>query len=224
MRIRIMPLLLIGLLCTLFPAYLVPAEAVEAAPEASSTPMWLTALLGLIGTAITAYLAPWLTKYLKAKEASAKAEAGHADMSRKAILMQRLEEFLYNSAAHLAAKELPRIAALVSSGDITDGDAVKAELKSIGARLKDMAKTKFAAEGIDIVEEFGDDVIDDLIDRMAARVNFPGKDTVATLLKGGVADKLVDKGLSWVKRYLAKADGDPEAEGTSAVEKSDKLQ
>jgi hypothetical protein len=58
-----------------------------------------------------------------------------------------------------------------------------------------------------LVETFGAQAIDDLIERAANAVSpFPGRDTAVALLKNGVADMLIDKGVDWMREKVKHED------------------
>lgn len=166
---RITPYLAAIPLLTL-PAFLGAEEAVAPIVPADA-PWWVQ----LVVPILTAVVVPFLVAYLRKKNQEAAAEAEKTQLdSTKSLLEQknllidkRVIPFLWNSAEHLAATQLP-----VLLKDATDGDGKfdwKAHLNSIKDELLDLAKDKFAQEGIDLIQVLGAKYLGQLVDRAIAK-------------------------------------------------------
>jgi hypothetical protein len=193
--------------------YNVMLLAAEAGGQAGGALDSFGGLGGIITAVVAAVMGAFLLPLLKNKSAAAKAEAerimADADATKlekgKALLLQ-LKAFLLEQAGRIAEKEFPKLAGRIAAGEFKDGgvDKVKAILRGWGKDLRIRAIEYFEKQGIDIVAEVGDDVLDDLIDMAANKVSpFPGRETARILLKERVSDTLVDKGVDWMReRYL----------------------
>ena len=171
-----------------------------------TSPQWLEIVLTGLAALVTAFLVP----FLKRKGAAAKAEreaheanAAESTISARGKLVSRLQEFLYGSAAAIAEKRFPALAANILKKRMTKVE-VKLELRKWGQVLKENSYVYFGHQGIDLAKAVGDEFVDKLIERVANKVSpFPGRETAKELLKSNVSDWLIDKGVDWVKaKYL----------------------
>jgi hypothetical protein len=167
---------------------LVCADAVIADPSAMT--WWQQALLGLFGlvsTLATAMLVP----YLKAKAAASNAQADDSAMSTRQKLVERLKGYVWGQAAAVVERDFPFIAKKIIAGELRTAEQVKGVLKTLGVELKNDAIVYFKTQGIDLLEEFGEKFLDDLIRRAADAVSpFPGKETAVALLSDGAKNLL----------------------------------
>lgn len=168
---------------------------------------WKSIILSIVGLVITSLLLPLMKSWINASKAKAdalNAEADHADMDRGRLLLDRVKAYLWGTAAAIMEEQAPDIARDIIAGELSTADAIKSRLYSMGQLLKSQAIEYFRGQGIDLIEELGHQGIDNLIRRAADAVSpFPGKETAVELLKNGVANKLLDYGVDWVKQqYL----------------------
>lgn len=188
------------------PLTLTAAEAVADANPARGD--WLEMVAMVLGTLITLFVLP----YLKNKSAQAAAEATTAKFdASKSLLEQknylidgRLMPFLWNTAAYLTEVRLPqwmgRIANRQFEGIWTD----------LVDELKDLAKTKFAAEGINIVEVIGDAALTSLIKRAVLdKLPIPnGIKDPAGFMIDKVVPLLTSKGVEWIRNKIDDGEDD----------------
>lgn len=181
----------------------------ETVLQIPGAPMWLNALLTVVGMLVAYFGVPWLRNGAAASKANATkltAETGLTLMQQRKLLVERIKEFTLGTAAAIAEKRFPALARRIIMGEFKDdtGAKVKAELLSWGAELRNTTKAYFLDEGIDLVEHIGDEYLDMLIERAANAVSpFPGKETAVELLKNNVSNMLVSHGVDWMKRYYA---------------------
>jgi hypothetical protein len=167
-------------------------------PDAATMPLWLQILIGVIGLVLSRYLIPWLKAHAAAATVSANADA----IDARGRLAERLKAYLWGQAAAIAEKQFPQLAADIAAGKFKDPASIKAELRSWGEELKAAAVTYFRNQGIDLVATYGEQALDDLIERAAnAASPFPGKDTAVALLEKDVAPLLIAKGVEWMKSW-----------------------
>ncbi len=200
--------------------FLIAQAAADAAGTGAteSVPMWLQVIMGLLGLVITRYAVPLLAK--KNEEAAAaikKAEAdtANAQQSTRSILMGRVKSFLLGEAQRVLERDVLGLVQEIKDGKIPKSkEAIKHKLYGLGKNMKSDAIEYFGTQGVDLVGAVGDKFLDKLVDRAADAVSpFPGKETAVELLKDKVTDKLLEKGMSWVKdRYLEHGDLPEEGE------------
>ena len=171
-----------------------------------ATPQWLEIVLAGLGALVTMFLVPFLKRKglaAKAERGAHEAAAANSTINARGLLVSRLQEFLYGSAAAIAEKRFPQLAEAIKTKGLNK-DAIKKELRLWGGDLKQDALVYFDNQGIDLVKSVGGEWVDKLIERAANKVSpFPGRDTAKELLKSGVSDWLIDKGVDWVKmKYL----------------------
>ena len=166
------------------------------APDASTLTWWQQILLALFGLAST-YATAMLVPYLKAKAAASLAQADDSAMSTRQKLVERLKGYIWGQAAAIVERDFPFIAKKIISGELKNAEQVKAVLKTLGAELKADAIAYFRTQGVDLLEEFGEKFLEDLIRRAADAVSpFPGKETAVALLSDG-AKRLLDYGVHY---------------------------
>jgi hypothetical protein len=174
----------------LFSVPLACADAVAAVPDAPSLTWWqqiLIGLFGLVSTLATAMLVP----YLRAKAAASNALADDASMSTRQKLVERLKGYIWGQAAAFVERDFPVIAKKIVAGELRTADQIKGVLKTLGVELKNDAIAYFKTQGVDLLEEFGEKFLDDLIRRAADAVSpFPGKETAVALLSDGAKNLL----------------------------------
>ena len=178
-----------------------------------ATPQWLEIVLAGLGALLTYFLVPFLRRKglaAKAEGAAHEAAAANSTISARGLLVSRLQEFLYGSAAAIAEKRFPQLAETIKAKGLNKNE-IKKQLRLWGGDLKQDAQVYFDNQGIDLVKAVGDDALDSLIERAANKVSpFPGRDTAKELLKSHISDWLVNKGVDWVKmRYLRNEDEAP---------------
>jgi hypothetical protein len=199
-RLILCPLLLLAL-------FFLPLSAEEvtiAAPPGA--PWWGQLIVSLL----TLVVVPYLVRFLRAKteEARKSAELAIVDTNKSLIeqrgaIAERLKAYLWGSAAAIAEREFPRLAAAIVEGRLRTADDIKAQLREWGRELRTQAIVYFRTQGLDLVETFGPHAIDDLVERAANAVSpFPGKETAVALLKDGAADLLLQKGVEWMREKV----------------------
>ena len=196
------------------------AEAVPAGAE--TFPMWAQIFLATVSTLITALLLPFLKH--KAEAAAAEAEKHKIDSSKslieqRSILTIQVKSFLLDSAFVYVEKEFPKIIERIKDGDLTTKEQVKLALRALGAQLKQECVDYFEKEGIDLVATLGDAFLDRTIQRIADKVSpFAGKDSAVELLKSGVTNLLLKKGVDWLRnKYLDPREHRPVEETEAAA-------
>jgi hypothetical protein len=149
---------------------------------------------------VVGVLVPTAMEYFKAKRDEAKANAENAGMDKRRQLVERVKLFLYGTAANIAEKKIPDIAANVVAGKLKSVVEVKTCLRALGEQLREDAKAHFGQQGIDLAKEVTDAALDNWIERAANQVSpFPGLETAKVLAKKQVADLLVRRGTVWMK-------------------------
>lgn len=195
----------------ILPAFLLllflPLSAEEVALTAPpNAPWWAQLIVSLL----TLVVLPYLVRYLRAKteEARKSAELSIVDTNKSLIeqrgaIAERLKAYLWGTAAAIAEREFPRLATAILAGRLRTADDIKGQLRTWGRELRVQAIDYFRAQGIDLIETFGAQAIDDLIERAANAVSpFPGKETAVALLKDGVADLVLQKGVEWMREKV----------------------
>lgn len=186
------------------------AEAVTPAmpPIPPDAPWWVQ----LVWPILFVVVMPFVVGYLRKKKAAAIAEAEKIELDSSKSLMEqknllidkRVIPYLWATAEHLAAKNLPVVLA-----DALDGDG-KFDWKKHAGGLKDelltSLKEKFKAEGIDIVKVLGEKYLGELLDR-AIQKAIPWLPQASQNIVGSIAEgkgkflagMIVDKGLDIAK-------------------------
>lgn len=192
------PLLLLSLLMAL-PVSLVAAEAVPVLAVPDGAPWWA----GLVVMAVSTIVLPFVTNYLKKAADAKKAQLDSAVLDRKQRIFLSLQSYALERSASYAERDLVTLAQMIVTKEITQKEKVKEYLKGLGRRLKSdlilYAKDNFT---VDLLAEFGDKYVDELIEWAANKVSpFPGRETAVALLQGG-ADTLLKYGLGKASDYL----------------------
>ena len=121
-------------------------------------------------------------------------------------LASQVEEFLHMRAADIAERRFPVLCQKVLADGLGKNDVqtVKDELRSWGKELKEEALSFFKVLGLDLLDEFGDKYLDQLIEHVANRVSpFPGKDTAVELLTSKGPNWIINRGVQVVRhKYL----------------------
>lgn len=183
-----------------------PPETIPALPPGS--PWWAQ----LVVTILCVFVMPYLLKFLRAKTEESKkgAELAVIDANKSLIeqrgaIAERLKSYLWGTAAAIAEREFPKLCAAIIAGKFKDPQDIKAQLRSWGFDLRFQAIEYFNTQGVDLLQTFGEQAIDDLIERAANAVSpFPGKDTAIALLRDGAAPLLVERGVEWMRNATAK--------------------
>lgn len=183
-----------------------PPETMPALPPDS--PWWAQ----LVVTVLCVFVMPYLLKFLRAKTEESKkgAELAVIDANRSLIeqrgaIAERLKSYLWGTAAAIAEREFPKLCAAIIAGKLTDPRDIKAQLRMWGDELRIQAVEYFRTQGIDLLQTFGAQAIDDLIERAANAVSpFPGRDTALALLRDNAAPLLVERGVEWMRNATAK--------------------
>lgn len=183
-----------------------PPETMPALPPDS--PWWAQ----LVVTVLCVFVMPYLLKFLRAKTEESKkgAELAVIDANRSLIeqrgaIAERLKSYLWGTAAAIAEREFPKLCAAIIAGKLTDPRDIKAQLRMWGDELRIQAVEYFRTQGIDLLQTFGAQAVDDLIERAANAVSpFPGKDTAFALLRDGAAPLLVERGVEWMRNATAR--------------------
>lgn len=174
--------------------------------DVTQVSQWVQVVVAALGALVTYFLVPFLRQKAgaaKAERDKLEAQTVGTNITSRGILVKRLQEFLYGSAAAIAEKRFPLLAEMVLTKSLSK-DEIKKELRMWGGTLKQEAQVYFDNQGIDLVKAVGDDALDNLIERAANKVSpFPGRDTAKELLKSKVSNFIINKGVEWVKsRYL----------------------
>lgn len=183
-----------------------PPDTIPSLPPGS--PWWAQ----LVMTLLCMFVMPFLLKFLRAKTEESKkgAELAVIDANKSLIeqrgaIAERLKSYLWGTAAAIAEREFPKLCAAIIAGKLSDPHDIKAQLRSWGVELRLQAIEYFRTQGIDLLQTFGAQAIDDLIERAANAVSpFPGKDTALALLRDGAAPLLVERGVEWMRNATAK--------------------
>lgn len=175
--------------------------------DAAQVDQWVKIVIAALGALVSYFLVPFLKRRAEAAEAARKmmeAQEVGENIKSRGILVKRLQEFLYGSAAAIAEKKFPLLAETIQTKGL-DKSAIKKELRSWGGDLKQDAQVYFDKQGLDITAAIGDEFLDKLIERAANAVSpFPGRDTAKALLQEKVTDMVIDKGVEFVrKKFLS---------------------
>jgi hypothetical protein len=153
-------------------------------------------------TLVTVYFLPALKKWIVQQAEHARSAAAYNNVSRNGMLAERLKTFLYGSAAMIAERNFPDLAKKIQGGDLKNPQVIKQELYTWGSELKEQAVAYFNQQDIDLLEEFGEQQIEHLIERAANAVSpFPGKDTAEALLQGG-AQQILEQGIAVLRQQI----------------------
>ena len=195
------------------PALLIAEELPAVVPPADA-PQWVVWLVSVLGTLITAVLVPYLNQKASAARAEAakvKIDTAGSLIEQKAKLYELVKAQAWTLAANFAERRIPQIAAKVLAGQLKTADAIKVELRALGADLRVQVVTWFAEQqGINIVAALGDQALDSLIEWVANKVSpFPGAETAKVLLKDKVSNMLVERGVEYVRARWLKVSDDP---------------
>ena len=121
-------------------------------------------------------------------------------------LASQVEAFLHMRASDIAERRFPVLCQQVLADGLGKNDVqtVKDELRSWGKELKEEALSFFKVLGLDLLDEFGDKYLDQLIEHVANRVSpFPGKDTAVELLTSKGPNWIINRGVQVVRqKYL----------------------
>lgn len=171
-----------------------------------NSPAWIEILVAALSTLVVTFLVPFLrrkSQAAKAERDAHEASAANSTISARGLLVSRLQEFLYGSAAAIAEKRFPILASKIAEKNMSKKE-VKLELRKWGQMLKEDAYIYFGHQGIDLAKTVGGEWVNRMIERAANKVSpFPGRDTAKELLKNHVAEWLIENGVDWVKmRYL----------------------
>lgn len=171
-----------------------------------SLPAWIEILVAALSTLVVTFLVPFLRRKglaAKAERDAHEASAANSTISARGLLVSRLQEFLYGSAAAIAEKRFPILASKIVEKNMSKKE-VKLELRKWGSMLKEDAYIYFGHQGIDLAKTVGGEWVGKMIERAANKVSpFPGRETAKELLKSKVSGWLIDKGVDWVKmKYL----------------------
>ena len=199
--------IVLSLVLVLWPTIAIADDAVS--KDAKS--VFMEAVFSLLATLIVVFLIPYLRSKAKhaAEEARvAKIEAEENHVARKAFIVARLREFMLDAAASIAEREFPLIADRIKHGQLASVEKVKSELHKLGVKLRDAAIEHFRTQGINLIEEIGDETLDWMIQSVANKVSpFPGRDTARTFLIEGVSDWIIDHGVAWVREHYEMENG-----------------
>lgn len=166
----------------------------------TDAPLWAQ----IVYAVATCLVASFLLPYLRRLAEKARAEAEAAAQNSREKLIARLKEVAVDGAYVIAEERFPKIAAwiLTNKGSKPSVEDVKSELKSWGNELKDRLVVYFRNEGIDIVKEVGDAMLDDVVRWAADKTSpFPGKETAVSLLIDDWTNRLVKYGTDWVRDH-----------------------
>jgi hypothetical protein len=190
------------------PSTIMAAESAEVAEPSQ----WLSIVMAILTTVVIPFLVKFLNK--KAEETKVKAEnaklEGNSILAdaRNKFLDKRLIPFLYETASHTAAVNLPVI--VKDSMDGGDFDW-KNHLSKLKDEILDLTKAKFATEGIDIVANVGEEYLDNLLDRALAKaIPFLPEVTHSVAkesgdkITDGISQAIVKGGLEYAKQMFVK--------------------
>lgn len=176
---------------------------------ATGAPWWIQAVYAAVAALVAVFLVP----YLKRKADAAKAEASKADLDTKEAFLGSVKAMLLDEAGNIAEQRFPILAEIVKNKKLAASD-VKDELRMWGKDLRERARDFFAHQGVDLIAKIGDNRLDSLIRSAADRVSpFPGKDTAVTLLTERWSNKIVERGIDWVRDRFLEDDDEDEDEG-----------
>jgi hypothetical protein len=170
-------------------------------PDAmTDAPIWAQMVYAVVTVLVASFLLPFLRRLAE----KARAEAEQAAQNSREKLVARLKEVALDGAYVIAEERFPKIAAwiLKNKGSKPSVDDVKNELKSWGSELKDRLVVYFRNEGIDIVKEVGDAMLDNVVRWAADKTSpFPGKETAVSLLIDDWTNRLMKFGTDWVRDH-----------------------
>jgi len=173
---------------------------------AQGEPLWAQIVYVVLTAIVTSFVLP----YLKRLNEKARADAEVSNQSVREKLLSRVKSIALDQAYIIAQEKFPKIAKwIVTNKDGKPGmNTIKDELRSWGSDLKKHIVEYFKNEGVDIVGEVGDDLLDQVVRWAADKVSpFPGKETAVTLLQDDWTNRLMDFGVDWVRdKWLSQPD------------------
>lgn len=137
---------------------------VETAPSGGGS-TWENILQTII-VVVVIPLAAYGVKWLQAKTAKEQTEADKLRHEGKEFLREQVLATLYRIVSNIAEKELAELQA-----SAVDGKIDKAELKKLGELAKKTAIEEFRTQGIDLISEFGGDMLDSAIRYIVDRLD-----------------------------------------------------
>ena len=163
--------------------------AEEAASDGDNTKIWV----GIATTAAIA-LVTWLASLFR-KKVNSDSEKAEIDKEkslweqRNHLIDTRLTPFLISTAEHWL---ITNIAPILQ--DATDGDGFSWSDHWTRLRnyVKGRALKKFAKENVDLIERFGEEELDDLLDRVLLKLIGKLPESVQAFLPQEIVDKLTD--------------------------------
>jgi len=169
------------------------AEAVEST-TADEGSLWLK-VLGTVITAVFAILSGFLAKRFNADVEQRKIDATKSLMEQKNFIIDnRIIPFAISTIEHWQITQLPKIVA-----DLSDGGDFKWKdhFENLKSYVKKRIIKKFAKENIDILEELGEEELDNLIDRLIMKLITYLPPSVKQFLPKQIVDKLTDFGTAF---------------------------
>ncbi len=183
-----------------------PAVNVTPIIDPAAQPWYVQVILLVLSTIITMFLIPYLKQHANAAKEEAQLhqiDKTKSLLDQRQALLDMLNAYLLDRAASIAEDKWPDLARRIAAGQITNKDQIGAELMSWGVGLRQEAIDFFKLQGWDIVQAFGVEAIDKMIELAANKTSpFPGKETAVAILEQNVAPLLVDKGVHWMQNYV----------------------
>ena len=165
----------------------------------------LEALLGLAVVVITYKIIPAIRAWAE----KSSADAQKAAVETNGRLSEQLFAFMLEKAIVNVERKFPEMAKRVLDGSL-NYEGIKSELYRMGQTLRADAIARFEKLGVDVLDKFGSDNLDDMVHRAALMASpFDGK-TTDSLLNADVAKVLVEKGIAGFRTPpAAEAKGTP---------------
>ncbi len=140
--------------------------------------------LNVAATIFVAVIGPYLVQYLRRRQKLSETEMLKTHLEAKHMLAERVKNFVFGTAANIAERGIPKLAELVKTGKIKDSYTVKTVLHQWGKDLGKNTVDFFNEQGFDLVEEFGEKWVQNIIERAANEVNpYPGQPTSEALFR-----------------------------------------
>lgn len=170
------------------------APVLSTVPEASSIQQIIVTVVGLL---LTTLVVPWLNNLRKKASAESKSE----NLTKFEKLKNLAYDFAFTKAITIVEQDFPVIIERAQREKLSK-EVIKQILYGLGKDLKSDLVVFFKAQGIDIIEELGEEYVDHLIRYVADKVSpFQGIETATALVSSG-AQTALRVGLEKVKELL----------------------
>lgn len=170
--------------------------AEESAIEGGDSSNVLITVLGAVVTIVVTVLGGFLKKKWSVDTEKAKLDSNKSLMEQRNFLIDnRVIPFAISTAEHwLLTQLMPIVRSATDDKEFDWGD----HFDSLKDYVKDRVVKKFASENVDLIDQFGENELDNIIDRILVKLISNVPDSVKVFITDGVKDKLSDKASSYL--------------------------